>query len=126
MKSSVSFVCGSSDQPLIYQTIGDALDQAVEQWGDQDAIVVRHQDIRWTYRKFGEAVDAFAAGLLGLGLKKGDRIGIWSPNNIEWVIAQFATAKGRFDPGQYQPGIPQGRTHLHTQQGGLQGADPGA
>jgi fatty-acyl-CoA synthase len=93
VKPSTSFVCGSSDQPLIYQTIGDALEQAVEQWGDSEAIVVRHQDIRWTYRQFGEAVDAFAAGLLALDLRKGDRIGIWSPNNIEWVIAQFATAK---------------------------------
>ncbi len=88
-----SFVCGTSDQALIYQTIGDAFDKAVEQWGDKEAIVVRHQGIRWSYRQFGEAVDAFAGGLLSLGLQAGDRIGIWSPNNIEWVIAQFATAK---------------------------------
>ena len=93
MNSSKSFVCGSSDQPLIYQTIGDALDQAVEQWGEKEAIVVCHQDIRWSYRQLGAAIDAFAAGLLALGLERGDRIGIWSPNNIEWVIAQFATAK---------------------------------
>jgi fatty-acyl-CoA synthase len=90
---SVSFVCGTSDQPLIYQTIGDAFDQAVELWADKEAIVVRHQDIRWSYRQLGEAVDAFAAGLLALDLEPGDRVGIWSPNNIEWVIAQFATAK---------------------------------
>ena len=89
----MSFVCGTSDQPLIYQTIGDALDHAVEQWGEKEAIVVRHQDIRWTYRQLGAAIDAFAAGLLALDLQPGDRIGIWSPNNIEWVIAQFATAK---------------------------------
>ena len=93
MNSSKSFVCGSSDQPLIYQTIGDALDQAVEQWGEKEAIVVCHQDIRWSYRQLGAAIDAFAAGLLALGLERGDRIGIWSPNNIEWVIAQFATAR---------------------------------
>jgi fatty-acyl-CoA synthase len=93
VKSSTSFVCGTSDQPLIYQTIGDALDQAVEQWGDKEAIVVRHQGIRWSYRQLAAAIDAFAAGLLALDLQRGDRIGIWSPNNIEWVIAQFATAK---------------------------------
>ena len=92
MKSSTSFVCGTSDHPLIYQTIGDALDHAVEQWGENEAIVVRHQGIRWSYRQLGEAVDAFAAGLLALNLVPGDRIGIWSPNNIEWVIAQFASA----------------------------------
>jgi fatty-acyl-CoA synthase len=89
----MSFVCGTSLQPLIYQTIGDILQQAVDIWADNEAIVVRHQGIRWSYRQLGEAVDAFAAGLLALDLKAGDRIGIWSPNNIEWVIAQFATAK---------------------------------
>ena len=93
MSKSASYVCGTSDQPLIYQTIGDAFDQAVEQWGDKEAVVVRHQDIRWSYRQLGEAVDAFAAGLLALDLQPGDRVGIWSPNNIEWLISQFATAK---------------------------------
>jgi len=96
MKSNInsnSFVCGTSDQPLMYQTLGEAFDQAVELWGDKEAIVVRHQGIRWSYRQFGQAVDAFASGLLALDLQPGDRVGIWSPNNIEWVITQFATAK---------------------------------
>jgi len=93
MDKTNSYVCGTSDQPLIYQTIGDAFDQSVEQWADKEAIVVRHQGIRWSYRQLGEAVDAFAAGLLALDLEPGDRIGIWSPNNVEWVVAQFATAK---------------------------------
>ena len=93
MKSSMSFVCGTSDHPLIYQTIGDAFDHAVEQWGENEAIVVRHQGIRWSYRQLAAAIDVFAAGLLALDLQRGDRIGIWSPNNIEWVIAQFATAR---------------------------------
>jgi fatty-acyl-CoA synthase len=93
MNNINSYVCGTSDQPLIYQTIGDAFDKAVEQWADKEAIVVSHQGIRWSYRQLGEAVDAFAAGLLALNLEPGDRIGVWSPNNVEWVIAQFATAK---------------------------------
>jgi len=93
MSKSASYVCGTSDQPLIYQTIGDAFDQAVEKWGDKEAVVVRHQDIRWSYKELGEAVGAFAAGLLALDLQPGDRVGIWSPNNIEWLITQFATAK---------------------------------
>jgi len=93
VKSSMSFVCGTSDHPLIYQTIGDAFDHAVEQWGENEAIVVRHQGIRWSYRQLAAAIDVFAAGLLALDLQRGDRIGIWSPNNIEWVIAQFATAR---------------------------------
>jgi fatty-acyl-CoA synthase len=77
----------------MYKTIGDAFDETVDRWGDKPAIVVRHQAIRWTYAELGAAVDAFAAGLLALGLEPGDRVGIWSPNNIEWVITQFATAK---------------------------------
>jgi fatty-acyl-CoA synthase len=93
VKESMSFVCGTSGQPLIYQTIGDAFDQAVAKWAEKEAVIVRQQGIRWSYRQFGEAVDAFAAGLLGLDLQPGDRIGIWSPNNIEWLITQFASAK---------------------------------
>ena len=93
MKSNLSFVCGTSDQPLMYQTIGGALDQAIEQWGDKEAVVVRHQGVRWSYREFGERIEAFAAGLLALDLQPGDRVGIWSPNNIEWLITQFATAR---------------------------------
>ena len=93
MSTNTSYVCGTSDQPLIYQTIGDAFDQAVEQWPEKEAIVVSHQTIRWSYKQLGEAVDAFAGGLLALDLEPGDRIGIWSPNNVEWIIAHFATAK---------------------------------
>ena len=54
---------------------------------------MRQQGVRWSYRELGEKVDAFAAGLLALGLQPGERIGIWSPNNAEWVVTQFATAK---------------------------------
>jgi fatty-acyl-CoA synthase len=90
---SNSYVCGTSDEPLIYQTIGHAFEHAVATWSEREAIVVRHQGVRWTYRQLGEVVDSFAAGLLGLGLQPGDRVGIWSPNNVEWVVTQFATAK---------------------------------
>jgi fatty-acyl-CoA synthase len=63
VKESMSYVRGTTEQPLIHQTIGDLLQSAADQWADKEAIVVRHQDIRWTYRQFGEAVDAFTAGL---------------------------------------------------------------
>ncbi len=88
-----SYVHGAADTPLIGQTIGAAFDRTVAQWGDSPALIVRQQDIRWTYHELGERVDALATGLLGLGLQPGDRIGIWSPNNAEWVLTQFATAK---------------------------------
>jgi len=88
-----SYVCGVSDAPLIYQTIGEALDSAVANHGGRPALVVRRQNVRMTYAEFARAVDDFAAGLLSLGLETGDRVGVWSPNNAEWVVAQFATAR---------------------------------
>ncbi|MBM4227981.1 MAG: AMP-binding protein [Gammaproteobacteria bacterium] len=88
-----SYVCGTSEQPLLYRTVGQLLDDARAQWPERLALVSRHQKIRLTYSELGARVDAFAAGLVALGLKPGDRIGIWSPNTLEWVITQFATAK---------------------------------
>ena len=90
---SESHVRGSTETPLIESTIGSYFDEATDRFVTQDALVVRHQGIRWTYGELRKQVDAFAAGLLALGLKPGDRVGIWSPNNAEWVITQFATAK---------------------------------
>src|SRR5277367_2361572 len=89
----LSYVHGANRTPFIGDTIGVHFDRIVERFGERDALIVRHQEIRWTYRELQERVDAFAAGLLALGLKRGDRIGVWSPNNAEWVITQFATAK---------------------------------
>ena len=92
-KREDSYVCGVSDAPLVYRTIGDTLDDAVRRHADRPALIVRHQSVRMTYGELAAAVENFAAGLLALGLGRGDRIGIWSPNNAEWVIAQFATAR---------------------------------
>ena len=88
-----SYVHGASDMPLIGETIGAHFDAACARWADRPALIVRQQDVRWSYRRAGREVDAFAAGLLALGSQPGDRIGIWSPNNAEWVVTQFATAK---------------------------------
>ncbi len=88
-----SYVCGTSDVPLSYETIGEALERSVGAWPDRDALIARHQGVRWSYRELGERVDRLACGLVALGLESGDRIGIWSPNNSEWVLTQFATAK---------------------------------
>jgi fatty-acyl-CoA synthase len=88
-----SYVHGASATPLIGETIGVHFDKVAERWPGRDALVVRHQDIRWTYAELRREVDRLAAGLLALGLEPGDRIGIWSPNNAEWVLTQFATAK---------------------------------
>ena len=88
-----SYAQGASAVPLIGDTIGAHFDKAVERWGDRPALIVTQQGVRWTYTELNARINAFAAGLLALGLAPGDRVGIWSPNNAEWVIAQFATAK---------------------------------
>lgn len=90
---ALSYVCGTSDVPLMFTTIGNMFDETARKFSDRDAVTVRHQDIRWSYGKLKEEVDRYASGLIALGLKPGERIGIWSPNNIEWLITQFATAK---------------------------------
>jgi len=93
MALTQSYVHGASDVPLIGETIGVHFDKIVARWGERDALVVRHQKVRWSYAELQRRVDAFAAGLSALGLAPGDRVGIWSPNNAEWVVTQFATAK---------------------------------
>ena len=88
-----SYVHGASSTPFLDTTIGRQFDHAVERYSDREALVVRHQSIRWTYAQLRERVDRCAAGLLRLGLEPGDRVGMWSPNNAEWTVIQFATAK---------------------------------
>ena len=90
---TLSYVHGASSQPLIGSTIGDLFDRVAARLPMQEALVSCHQGVRWTYQQLREQIDLFARGLLALGLHKGDRIGIWSPNHAEWVVAQFATAK---------------------------------
>jgi fatty-acyl-CoA synthase len=93
MNRTLSYAHGVTTVPLIGETIGAHFDRAVQQWGGRPALVSRQQGVRWTWKQLGEKVDAFAAGLVALGLKPGERIGIWSPNNAEWIVTQYATAK---------------------------------
>ncbi|MCZ6501463.1 MAG: AMP-binding protein [Gammaproteobacteria bacterium] len=79
--------------PLLNATIGQHLDEVAARDPDHMALVMPHQDIRWTYFEFVNHVNRLATGLLRLGIEPGDRVGIWSPNRYEWVLTQFATAK---------------------------------
>jgi fatty-acyl-CoA synthase len=88
-----SWVRGTVHPPLTEQTIPAFLAGCVKDHPDADAVVFPQLDIRWSYRQFARRVDRMAAGLLALGLYRGDRIGIWSPNRPEWLLAQFATAR---------------------------------
>lgn len=88
-----SYHKGLTSQPLLEQTIGQAFDATVANHPDALALVVRHQSIRWSYQQYQGKINQLAAGLLALGIKTGDRIGIWAPNCYEWCLTQFATAK---------------------------------
>jgi fatty-acyl-CoA synthase len=84
---------GRVDIPLLEQTVGQNFEASVAKYPDNEALVMPHQDIRWTYRQLNDEVDRVARGLLARGYAKGDRLGVWAPNVVEWVLAQFATAK---------------------------------
>jgi fatty-acyl-CoA synthase len=88
-----SYAHGASDVPLLGDTIGERLRQTVEQFGDREALVVRHQDYRATYKELWEQSGRAARGLLARGIEKGNRVGIWAPNRSEWVVTQYATAR---------------------------------
>jgi fatty-acyl-CoA synthase len=91
--SVVSYSHGTYDVPLLGETIGRNLDRSVARCGEREALVSRHQDLRLTYAELDAAVDRLATGLLARGIAKGDRVGIWAPNCVEWVLVQYATAK---------------------------------
>jgi fatty-acyl-CoA synthase len=88
-----SYYCGASQSQIIYETIGNYFDRTCESNPEIDALVVRHQSVRWSYQQLQERVNSLAAGLLALGIQTGDRVGIWGPNSAEWVMVQLATAK---------------------------------
>ena len=88
-----SYVRGPSAPPLAYMTIPQLLRDAVSRFGPRDAAIFPEQGVRLSYYDLDRAVDELASGLLALGLEKGDRVGIWSPNRVEWVLTQFATAR---------------------------------
>src|SRR5215471_10002335 len=93
MSNQLSYTFGPSLVPLLGETIGDNLRRTVERFGPRDALVVRHQDVRLTYKELWELTSRCARGLLAHGVEKGDRVGIWSPNRYEWVVLQFAAAR---------------------------------
>ena len=90
---SSSYVHGTATVPLLGQTIGAALDRIAAQAGDRDALISCHQNTRFTYAELLDEVNRAARGLLALGVQRGDRVGIWSPNVAEWLITQYAAAK---------------------------------
>ena len=90
---SLSYVHGPASTPLLGTTIGAALNRAADEFGHRDALISCHQEVRYTYRELLDEVNRVARGLLALGVQRGDRVGIWSPNVAEWVLTQYAAAK---------------------------------
>jgi fatty-acyl-CoA synthase len=84
---------GEGTGQLLYETIGNCFDRVVAQHPGNPALIVRHQNVRWSYQELKRQVDRLAAGLVALGIEPGDRVGVWGPNSYEWVVTQFATAK---------------------------------
>ena len=93
MSTQLSYLSGTSTKPLLGITIGDMLDDIVARFPQNDALIVPHQDIRFNYQQFKTIVNDCARAFLALGVQKGDRVGMWSPNRYEWTVTQFATAK---------------------------------
>uniref|UniRef100_A0A671Z021 Medium-chain acyl-CoA ligase ACSF2, mitochondrial n=1 Tax=Sparus aurata TaxID=8175 RepID=A0A671Z021_SPAAU len=88
-----SYVHGTSSVSLLHLTVSQCLDSTAERWPDREAVVFVQDGIRKTFAQFQQDVDKAAAGLLALGLKRGDRLGVWGPNTYEWILFQFASAK---------------------------------
>ncbi|MGE5355494.1 MAG: AMP-binding protein [Deltaproteobacteria bacterium] len=91
--NNISYTSGISDCPLLGETITQNLKKTVEKYGDREALVVPHQNYRATYNDFWAQINSVAKSLVASGIKKGERVGIWSPNRFEWVLTQFATAR---------------------------------
>lgn len=91
--ASTSYASGTSQLPLLGETIGQNLRRTASRWPAADALVDLAQGVRYTYEEFDAAVDNLARALLGAGMAKGDRVAVWAPNCSEWVLLQYATAR---------------------------------
>ncbi len=89
----LSYTRGPQDKPLLAMTVGAAFDATVERFAAREALVVRHQNLRYTWAELAEVVNGIARAFLALGLRPGDRLGIWAPNCAQWCVTQFASAK---------------------------------
>ena len=93
MSNPISYTHGTSQAPLVGETIGANFDRIVAAYPQRDALVSRHQNVRWTYAELAVRVERVARALVAIGLRPGDRLGIWAPNCAEWVLVQYASAK---------------------------------
>jgi fatty-acyl-CoA synthase len=88
-----SYDAGPTDTPILEETIGANFERTAATHPDIEALVDVAQGLRYTYAGLNDEIDLVARGLIGMGIAKGDRVGIWSPNCAQWTIVQYATAK---------------------------------
>ena len=93
MSKEISYASGTSDKPLLGDTIGNKFDEIASKYPKREAIVSIHQNIRFTYDELAKKVNTLAKALISSGFQKGERVGIWSSNNVEWLLTQYAAAK---------------------------------
>ncbi|XP_008435694.1 medium-chain acyl-CoA ligase ACSF2, mitochondrial [Poecilia reticulata] len=117
---TTSYVHGTSSTALLHDTVAEALQKSVERWPDREAMAFLQDGVRKTYAEFQQDVDRAAAGLLALGLKKGDRLGMWGPNTYEWILFQFATAKAGIIQVSVNPAYQQMEVEYALQKVGCQ------
>ena len=117
--NGLSHVKGSTDRPLIHATIPGFMAEVRRRHGDRPAAVFSQTGERWSYHDLMRRVDRLAAGLLSVGVYKGDRVGIWSPNRPEWVLAQFATARIGAILVNINPAYQSAELHYALQQAGV-------
>ena len=91
--SDLSFVSGTSAQPLLYRSVDGVLKAAADTHPKHAALVVPYQSLRYTFSEFDREVERVARGLIACGLTPGERIGIWAPNGAEWILTMFAAAR---------------------------------
>src|SRR5262249_55141330 len=92
-RMTAAYAHGTSDTPLLGATIGELWARIVAEHPGADALVSRHEDVRWTYAELDAEVERCARALVAAGIERGDRVGVWSPNNARWVVLQLATAR---------------------------------
>ena len=92
MQATLSYACGISDIPLKGETISQNLRQIAAKFPERTALISEYQQYRANYSEFLEQVEQVAKALMAHGIRRGDRVGIWSPNRYEWVLVQYATA----------------------------------
>lgn len=90
---NLSYLRNPGTRPLLETTIGKLLETAAGRWPERDCVISIHQKSRLTFGELLHRADKLAAGLKKLGLRKGDRIGIWGPNEIEWLVSYMGAAR---------------------------------